>query len=446
MTTIPVILVMMVGVAILNSEQNLLAPLIKVLREEGMIIGGEAWELYAGLLGFMPVIVGSLSSIIWGYLGDKFDRRLLFIATILIGAIPTLLTAFARNYYELLVARTLSGIGIFGSYPLLNSILADITPRERRGMIYGVAALSIGLGILGGMLMAGVFARVNWRIPFIITSIPLILIAPIIYAALRNVKLGMAEPEIRKLYEAGYSYEYKIKIREVVGVLRRTFTIIFLFLQGIPGTLPWGTIVFWAVTYMYVRWGLPESAATMVIMFGGLGSITGTLIGGLLSDALKRKGIFNSRVYVSITGVVSGMVLALALVSYNYPYGDASLGALLPLMTLAFITFFLAAWPSPNVTSIISETTLPEHRATIYAIFNITDRIGMSTAPIIGGFLIVTYKSMGVREADAYYYAVITAVLAWIITAVLWLPLIKTYSADYSKLVKTLEDRVRKVL
>ncbi|MDM7274637.1 MAG: MFS transporter [Thermoprotei archaeon] len=445
MTTILVILIMMVGVAILNSEQNLLVPLILTLREEGMIIGGESWELYAGLLGFMPVIVGSLSSIIWGYLGDKFDRRLLFAATILMGAIPTLLTALARNYYELLIARTLSGVGIFGSYPLLNSILADITPRERRGMVYGVAALSIGLGVLGGMLLAGVFARENWRVPFIVTSAPLILIAPLIYVALGNVKLGMAEPEIRRLYETGYSYEYKIKVRELLGELRRTYTIVFLFLQGIPGTVPWGVIVFWSVTFMNVIWGLPESAGTLVVMAAGLGVLTGTLMGGLLSDVLKGRGVFNSRVYISITGIVSGMILTLALISYNYPYGDASWKALLPLMMFAFITFIPVAWAGPNVTSIISETTLPEHRATVYAIFNITNRIGASIAPFLGGFIIVAYKSMGVEETYSYYYALTTATLAWTICALFWLPLIKTYHSDHVKLIRTLEDRARRV-
>ncbi len=445
MTTLFAIIIMMAGIAILNSEQNLLVPLIPVLREEGMIIGGEAWELYAGLLGFMPVIVGSLSSIVWGYLGDKFDRRLLFTAVILMGAVPTLLTAFSRNYYELLIARTLSGIGIFGSYPLLNSLLADIAPRERRGTVYAIAALSIGLGVLGGMLIAGVFARESWRIPFLVTSIPLILVAPIIYEALKGVRLGMSEPEIKKLYEAGYSYEYKIRIRELAGELRRTYTIIFLYLQGIPGTIPWGTIVFWSVTYMGVRWGLPESTATLVVMSAGLGIFTGTIIGGALSDFMKSRGIFNSRIYVPVIGIVCGLVLVLTLISYNYPYGETSLEALLPLMLFAFITFIPVAWPGPNVTAMISETTLPEHRATVYAVFNVTDRIGASIAPFLGGSLIVAYKSMGVEGADAYYYALITTTLAWIICFLLWLPLIKTYCSDHVKLVRTLEERARRV-
>lgn len=140
------------------------------------------------------------------------------------------------------------------------------------------------------------------------------------------------------------------------------------------------------------------------------------LIGGLLSDALKNRGVFDSRIYVSITGIVSGMILMLALISYSYPYGDISLGALLPLMVFAFITFTATAWAGLN----------------------------SSIAPLFGGFIIVAYKSIEVEGVSSYYYALVTATLAWIITVLLWLPLIKTYKVDYAKLVKTLEERTFK--
>jgi hypothetical protein len=51
--------VLTISVALLHAEQNLIPPILLVLREQGMIVGGERWELYAGLLGTIPLALES---------------------------------------------------------------------------------------------------------------------------------------------------------------------------------------------------------------------------------------------------------------------------------------------------------------------------------------------------------------------------------------------------
>ena len=70
---------------------------------------------------------------LWGYLADRVGRRRLLAAAVFFGEIPCFLTAFARNYYELLLLRALMGIGINGAVPAARAMIADLYPPDERG-------------------------------------------------------------------------------------------------------------------------------------------------------------------------------------------------------------------------------------------------------------------------------------------------------------------------
>ncbi len=434
--------VLTISVAFLHAEQNLIPPILLVLKEQGMIIDGERWEFYAGLLGTIPLALGVLSSLIWGYLADIWDRRKLFVLCMMVGGIPGFLTAFARDYSELLLARTLSGIGVYGSYALIFPLVGDIVPLRWRGLGFGLVMTASGIGILGGMILAGLYARVDWRLPFIIVSLPAIASGLLFLIVSRGVKLGMGEPEVKEMYEKGFEYSYRIKLGEFALGVKSTPTILFIILQGIPGTIPWGVIVFWAIAYMNVRWGLTESLATLIVMTAGLSMVIGNIIGGILADKLKDMGLVYSRLWISLVGILIGLSMTIAFVSYPYPYGVNDISAIIPLALLALLLFNFVSWAGPNVQAIISEVILPEHRGTFIAIFNITDSIGKALGPSMGAFLIGFYKGLGYNTSEAYYLALITASMAWLLCAMFWLPMFKTYGYDYAKLREVLRRRV----
>jgi MFS family permease len=434
--------VLTISVAFLHAEQNLIPPILLVLREQGMIVGGERWELYAGLLGTIPLALGVLSSLVWGYLADIWDRRKLFVLCMLIGSIPGFLTAFARDYSELLLARTLSGVGVYGSYALIFSLVGDIVPLRWRGLGFGLVMTASGLGVLGGMILAGLYARVDWRLPFIIVSLPATVSGLLFLLVSRGVKLGMGEPEVKEMYEKGFEYNYRIKLKEFAYGIKSTPTILFIVLQGIPGTIPWGVIIFWAIAFMNVRWGLTESLATLIVITAGLSMVTGNVVGGVLADRLKDLGLRNSRLWISLTGIMVGLAMTIAFMSYPYPYGVTDISAIAPLALLALLIFNFVSWAGPNVQAIISEVILPEHRGTFYAVFNVTDSVGKALGPSIGAFLINFYKGLGYDTSEAYYSAMVAASMAWLLCAILWLPMFKTYGHDYTKLREVLRRRV----
>jgi hypothetical protein len=50
----------------------------------------------------------------------------------------------------------------------------------------------------------------------------------------------MGEPEVKEMYEKGFEYNYRIKLKEFTYGIKSTPTILFIVLQGIPGDDPMG--------------------------------------------------------------------------------------------------------------------------------------------------------------------------------------------------------------
>jgi MFS family permease len=80
----------------------------------------QAWATTAYL------ITSTVSTPIYGKLGDLFGRRPLFLVAILIFVIGSVTTGFATTMYELAAFRALQGIGAGGLFSLALTIVADI--------------------------------------------------------------------------------------------------------------------------------------------------------------------------------------------------------------------------------------------------------------------------------------------------------------------------------
>lgn len=135
----------------------------------------------------------------------------------------------------------------------------------------------------------------------------------------------------------------------------------------------------------------------------------------------------------------------IALLSYPYPYGNESLGALLPVAVFSLLGMVFVTFAAPNVPAILSEVSLPEHRGTIFGLFNITDNIGSAIGPTIASIAISYYAQQGISEGDSMLYGLVTVALLWLPCALLWLPAMKTYERDYESIREVLRRRAEAV-
>jgi MFS transporter, DHA1 family, multidrug resistance protein len=111
----------------------------------------------AGAIVSVSALTSSLSALFLGHLGDRFGRKLVLLSCLVGSTLIYIPQALATNPYQLLVLRAIQGVFMGGIIPTSNALLAQSTPNERRGTVFGLAASSQSGGrALGPMLGAGV--------------------------------------------------------------------------------------------------------------------------------------------------------------------------------------------------------------------------------------------------------------------------------------------------
>ncbi|ADI32162.1 MFS transporter [Staphylothermus hellenicus] len=430
--SLSVILLVLIAVFFM-ADQNLLPPNYQyIMREFGIS------EVQMGLVSSIFVATSAVITILWGFLADIASRKKLLLIGVYLGEIPCFLTAFVTSYWQLLFLRLLTGIGIGSIIPIAYTLIADMYEEARRGRGYGYIETSFGAGTLVGMILAGIIS--NWRPPFIYVSVPNWILAPLFYIVFEEPKKGSGEKVLREAYEKGVEYTYKISLAAVKKSFE-TVTNILIFIQGIIGTIPWGVLVYWIVSFLMVARGMSKETATMVLLLLGIATVIGGLMGGFLGDFAERKKR-GGRAILTGLAIFAGMLVTIYLLIYPLPSNPTFLDwVFLGLYSIGLIQ--LISYAGPNVRAIISQVNLPEDRGTVFGIFNILDNVGRAIGPVFGGALIEYFRSIGYSNPDAYLWALIVSALFWIPCSLIWIFIYKKYPEDRDEIIRILEERVK---
>src|SRR5256886_6218296 len=83
--------------------------------------------------GTAYLIGAVLGALFFGRMTDKFGRKMLFMVTLGVYLVPTVLTAFSFNFIWFAACRFLTGTGIGGEYAAINSAIDELIPARVRG-------------------------------------------------------------------------------------------------------------------------------------------------------------------------------------------------------------------------------------------------------------------------------------------------------------------------
>ena len=100
-----------------------------------------------------------------GTLSDRYGRRPVILASLVIEALSLALSALAGSLAILLVARFISGLGA-SNIGSAQAVVADVTPVERRARGMGLIGAAIGLGFVVGPALGGLLAPLGPAVPF----------------------------------------------------------------------------------------------------------------------------------------------------------------------------------------------------------------------------------------------------------------------------------------
>ena len=106
-----------------------------------------------GLAGAIYVAGACLGALVFGQLTDRFGRKKLFLITLALYTVATVLTAFSPTPVWYFACRFLTGAGIGGEYAAINSAIDELIPKHYRGRVDVVINGSFWVGAAGGALL-----------------------------------------------------------------------------------------------------------------------------------------------------------------------------------------------------------------------------------------------------------------------------------------------------
>ncbi|MBD8058362.1 MFS transporter [Cellulomonas sp. JH27-2] len=142
------------------------------------------------------MLASTITTPLWGKLGDLYGRKTLFITCIVIFLVGSALSGTSQNMGQLIAWRAVQGVGGGGLMVLAQAIIADVVPPRDRGRYQGAFGAVFGLSSVAGPLLGGLFVdTIGWRWVFYI-NLPIGAVALVVVTAVLPVTKARTSPKI----------------------------------------------------------------------------------------------------------------------------------------------------------------------------------------------------------------------------------------------------------
>jgi MFS family permease len=256
------------------------------------------------LQGAAFAVIYATAGLPLGRLADRVRRRNLVIAGVVLWSLATIWCGLAGSFAELFLARLLVGVGEAALAPCVTSMIADLFPPARRGtatscflmgMLIGSAASIAVSGAVLQWASAGELAGVPllrglepWRASLVLMGLPGFVLVALL--------LTLREPP-RATLRAGATQRLRDVVRHFAGdraVLLPLYLGLGLLSIGDFAMMSWApSLLLRSFAYTPVEVGAALGAV------GVATGIAGTMLGGLLSDLIYRRGYREARLRIA---------------------------------------------------------------------------------------------------------------------------------------------------
>jgi MFS family permease len=187
----------------------------------GWEAGSPQFNQWVGWILYFPFLAGGIAGLVGGYLTDRFGRRRMLVASIVLYGVATAAAAYATSPAELLFWRCMTIIGVCTEWIAATAWIAELFgDRRRRDAALGFTQAMAGVGVFmvavvyylgvtyGHLLPAIQQSHAGWRYALLFGTLPML---PVLLARLRlpespqwqqlRATGAMKRPAFRELFQ-----------------------------------------------------------------------------------------------------------------------------------------------------------------------------------------------------------------------------------------------------
>ena len=245
------------------SLKSLMVPDAEILNASARIIN---WQMSGLLLG----------GILWGIMGDKRGRLSVLFGSILLYSIANFVNGFVQTVDQYAHLRFITGIGLAGELGAGITLVSEIMPKSKRGIM---TSFITGVGVFGAVLAYLIFDFTkDWRLCYMIGGGLGIL--------LLLLRVSVAESILFKKVAAHVEKGNLLKLFTTPALLKKYLLAI---LVGVPSWFIVGILITLSNRFAMELYEGSAVIAGACVMYGYIGNALGDITVGFISQYYQSR-------------------------------------------------------------------------------------------------------------------------------------------------------------